>query len=131
MNSSKLSTVSLVIAVFVGGVLVTDHAAAARGGGHSGGGRSGHGHGHGHHHHRVFLGASSGLFLGSWYYPGDYWPGYYPGYASMQPPPVTYYIERGDQDAPGDAWFFCPSANAYFPMVVECPTEWQRVPARP
>lgn len=127
MNSSKLSTLSLLVAAFMIGVLAADDASAARGGGRSGGGRSGHGHGH---HHRVFVGASAGFFVGSWYYPG-YWPGYYPGYAYLQPPPVTYYIERGDQDAPGDAWFFCPAANAYFPTVIECPTEWQRIPAQP
>jgi hypothetical protein len=130
MNSSKLSKSLLIVAALMVGVLGADHACAARGGGgHSGGGRSGHGHGHGHHHHGVFFGGSAGLFLGSWYYP-SYSPGYYPGYAYTQPP-VTYYIERGDEDAPADAWYFCPSANAYFPTVTQCPTPWQRVPAQP
>ena len=130
MNSPKLSKSLPIVAALMVGVLVADHASAARGGGgHSGGGRSGHGHGH--HHHRGFIGGSAGFFVGSWYYSGYYWPSYYPGYAYMQPPPVTYYIERADEDAPGDAWYFCPPANAYFPTVMECPTQWQRVPAQP
>jgi hypothetical protein len=134
MNSWKLSKLSLLGAAFVVGLVIADHASAARGGGHSGGGRAGHGHGH--HHHGVFFGGSAGVFLGSWDYPGYYYspaysPAYYPGYAYMQPPLVMYFIERGDEDAPADAWFFCPSANAYFPTVTQCPTPWQRVPAQP
>ena len=129
MNSSKLSKSLPIVVAFMVGVLIADPASAARGGGgHSGGGRSGHGHGH---HHRGFIGGSAGLFVGSWYYSGYYSPGYYPGYAYMQQPPVTYYIERADEDAPADAWYFCPPANAYFPTVTECPTQWQRVPAQP
>jgi hypothetical protein len=131
MNSSKLSKSLLIVAALMVGSLGADNASAARGGGgHSGGGRSGHGHGH-HHHRGAFFGGSAGFLVGSWYYPGYYWPGYYPGYAYMQQPPVTYYIERADEDAPGDAWYFCPPANAYFPAVTECSTQWQRVPAQP
>ena len=67
------------------------------------------------------------MFLGSWYYPG--W--YDPGYAVMDPWAVTYYIERADEQDAGTGWLFCPGANAYFPTVIECGSGWVRVPAQP
>jgi hypothetical protein len=51
------------------------------------------------------------------------------------PPPLPYYYDY----APGyyappaaipqqqDYWYFCPSANAYYPYVQQCPEGWQAV----
>jgi hypothetical protein len=83
---------------------------------------------------------------GYWWGPG-YWPGYswgpgywgprygyaYPPYGYYPPayaapdPPV--YIERDAPAAPPEQvwWYWCASANAYYPYVKECPGGWQRV----
>ncbi len=33
--------------------------------------------------------------------------------------------------APVQYWYYCASANAYYPYVPSCPTGWQAVPATP
>lgn len=104
----------------------------------------GHGGGHGHGG-GVRFGISLGVpFYGLGYYPAPYYA--YPAYAYPAPvyayPPVVVqsysppvYIERGaDQAAPTQAqgdWFYCAASRAYYPDVGECPSGWQRVPARP
>lgn len=83
---------------------------------------------------------------GYWWGPGYWGPGYvYPpaiGYyprvygppVVVAPPEPPVYIER---DAPETAppapvwWYWCPSANAYYPYVKDCPGGWQRVPPQP
>ena len=97
-----------------------------KGGGGGGGKGGGHGGHHGHHGHRHggFVGVGvGGAFWGPWYYPG---------YAWLESREPIYYIERGPGDAAADgAWFFCPVTGAYFPAVVACPGDWQRVPVVP
>ena len=117
------------------------------GGAHPPGGSYGHGyrpaysHGYGH-------GYGWGISLGfPLYWPGYYYPGYYgysygyPGYAypgSLYTYPAYSgeYVEQGAAQAPAPAqpqgdWYFCRSANAYYPYVRECPEGWQRVPSVP
>lgn len=49
-------------------------------------------------------------------------PGYYdyPPQAYDAPPP-----------APREVWYYCRSANQYYPYTAHCPEGWQSVPARP
>jgi hypothetical protein len=57
------------------------------------------------------------------YYPYSY--GYpYPAYSA---PPV--YVAPA-QAAP-QYWYFCASANRYYPYVANCPEGWKAVPAQP
>lgn len=43
-----------------------------------------------------------------------------------QPAPVS-----GGAVPPGQFYYFCPAANAYYPNVPSCPNGWQLVPATP
>ena len=105
-------------------------------GGHGGGGHGGGGHGRGHggggHYggggwgggwiFPALIGGAIGYDLANPYYPYYPYPVYqqpYPGYAPGVAPSSVQY------------WYFCPAANAYYPYVPSCPTEWQLVPAMP
>ena len=107
------------------------------GGGHGGGGyaRGGYGHGGGWGY-----GWGVGLALGlpllwSGYYPGYYpYPYAYPVPDYAYPAPAAGYVEQGYGPAalaPQQDWYFCPTSNAYYPYVRECPSGWQRVPSQP
>jgi len=97
-------------------------------GGHGGGGHGGHGfHGHhglhGHFHgHGVIV---AGPWWGPWWgYPPYYYPPYYyPPQVVVEPAPVIV----GDQP-PQSYWYYCPSAQAYYPTVPTCPEAWIKVP---
>jgi hypothetical protein len=71
-------------------------------------------------HVAVFLGVGIPFYA---YYPPplpyyyDYAPGYYP-------PPAAI------PEQPG-YWYFCRSANAYYPYVQQCPEGWQPVVPQP
>lgn len=47
-----------------------------------------------------------------------------PGAAAPPPPAAPAGASAG-------VWYFCPSANAYYPYVSQCPGGWQTVPASP
>jgi hypothetical protein len=60
-------------------------------------------------------------------------PLYPPAYYA---PPYSYYYAPDYDYAPGYAapqqyWYFCPSANGYYPYVKECPGGWQQVMPQP
>ena len=110
---------------------------AGRSGGRGGGRSAAAGASHypgsyGHHSHHPHHGHGTAFFIG-----GTYWPYFPPPYPYYYPPgysvpyqdPGTVYVERFDgtptADTPGD--IFCPSADAYYPDVTECPNGWQRV----
>jgi hypothetical protein len=108
--------------------------AGGHGGGHGGrpgGGHGGfHGHGQGHGHGHGFRGGG-GAFIGIgpwwwdpfWYYPSPYW----------YPPPSAVvdqswgYVQRQPEPA---YWYYCQSANAYYPSVPSCPEPWILVAPR-
>jgi hypothetical protein len=46
------------------------------------------------------------------------------------PAPVTTPIKLESQPQ-GQVWYFCESANAYYPYVSECNGEWKTMPAIP
>ena len=87
-----------------------------------------------HGRSRVTIGVGIGVgypywaspFWGPWYYPPPYY--YHPVPVVVSPPaPVTYIEQRNA----GSWWYFCESANGYYPYVKECPQGWQRVPPTP
>jgi hypothetical protein len=107
-----------------------------RGGpGHFRGGHGGHGW-HGHHHHRwhgprVFVGVGPWWPSPWWYYPS------YPYYVYSAPPvvvqqPAPVYVEQSAPAPPPvqQYWYYCTSAQAYYPSAPSCPEEWVKVPAR-
>jgi len=99
-------------------------------------------------HGHVRFGVNIGVPFYPWYWggPGYYYPPayayppayYYPPVASE--PPV--YVEQPQQPAaPPQAsnapapqtgnWYYCESAQGYYPYVKECPSGWRMVPAQP
>jgi hypothetical protein len=132
MNLSVKALVVLLAA------LLSLPALAGRGGS---GGRSG---GWGH------AGSSGGhFFSGRHFVPGGHFAGGHffrprsaavffgvgiPFYAYYPPPLPYYYDYPPAYSAPPAAipqqqgyWYFCPSANAYYPYVQQCPEGWQAV----
>jgi hypothetical protein len=78
-------------------------------------------------HGRVHFGVQVGPYWGPWW---------------MVPPPFYYsqpiVVERPEPiivqqptAAPTEYWYYCRPANAYYPYVKDCPTDWERVPAQP
>lgn len=99
----------------------------------------------------VYLGFGGPAWPGYWG-PRSYWgPGPYwgPGYAMPYPPVVSVplyppvvierapevYVERDAPAAPPPTatqwWYWCGSANAYYPYVKSCAEGWQKVPPQP
>ena len=116
------------------------------GGGHGGGGHGGGGHGGGGHGGGWGRGGGwgwgggwigpaliGGAFAYDLAYPYPYYAQPYPMYDQ----PYPGYAQPAPGYAPGVApssvqyWYFCPAANAYYPYVQSCPSEWQAVPATP
>ena len=135
----KLRGTLVLAAVLLGAVMASD-TLAGRGGGHgtrqsgSVGGHSGHFARGGHFVPRfrtsVFIGVP--LFAPLYFYPP-------PPFFYDSPPPITApsapaYIEQyPGQMAPQDSsyWYYCPSSNAYYPYVKDCPEGWQQVAPQP
>jgi len=107
--------------------------------------------------HRRFYGPRVGIYVGapllaySLYRP--YYPYYYPPYPYYYPPvavaPPTYVepplaqsqpvpppaqLPREAPQAgaqPGNMWYYCDEAKAYYPYVKSCPAGWQQVTPQP
>jgi len=83
---------------------------------------------------RVFIGVGP-----VWWGPGPWW--YYPPYpvytapptVVVQQPPVYVQQPPPAPEAPlaQGYWYYCASANAYYPSVPTCPEPWVKVPPRP
>jgi hypothetical protein len=83
-----------------------------------------------------------GYWYGGWPY---YYRPYYYGYPYAAYPYGAFYsgdaypgeyIEQGNpadarQQPGGSFYYFCPSSNAYYPHVKQCPEGWQQVPLTP
>jgi len=106
-------------------------------GGHAGGsggqasGWSGHSGHHGHHHGAVVVGVGSWWWGPGWWgypywypYPYGYYPPYYP---TVVDEPVDY-IQSPPQ--PTAYWYYCLSAQAYYPQTPSCAEPWIQVPPR-
>jgi hypothetical protein len=120
---------AIAAAVLVGTITTGNALADGRGHGHF----HGHGHFNGHARLGVFIGVP--LFA-PWYYPPPYYyppPSYYypPVVAVPSSPPV--YIERGDDHAPTQSyyWYHCSNPEGYYPYVKQCPSGWQQVAPQP
>lgn len=85
-------------------------------------------------HGRIVIGVTP--FFYSYPYP-YYYPYYYP-----YQPPYYYYRYYTPPDVAGQPptaaaepapsyWYFCQSANAYYPYVSSCPGGWRAVPVTP
>jgi hypothetical protein len=130
----KLGTGALLAAALILAVPVIAEArpGGGHGGGHGakhgGGYRGGHGHSHGHRHgyYRPYYGyGAAALFVGAAYYA---YPRYYPAPVYYEPAPAPVYVEQ-PQVAPQTPayWYYCQSAQGYYPQVQNCPDGWQRV----
>jgi hypothetical protein len=113
----KLATMTVVAVLVVVAMTGPSAAQERAGAGRQGGDRllagsrhhhhHGHaGHHHGHHRRHVVHG------------PVVYWS--YPTYV----PPTTYVVPLGGY------WYYCPSAQAYYPYVTNCLEAWVAVPVR-
>ena len=112
-------------------------------GGHAGGsggqasGWSGHSGHHGHHHHgAVVVGVGSWWWGPAWWGP-DWWGypywypypyGYYPPYYPTAVDEPVHYIQGPSQ--PTAYWYYCLSAQAYYPQTPSCPEPWIPIPPR-
>ena len=90
--------------------------------------RGGHFHGHFHGGPRVFIGVGPAFWWGGYPYPYYYYPPpyYYPPAQIVVEQP-TVYVQP--ETAP-PAWYYCPSAQGYYPYVQSCPEAWVKVPPR-
>jgi hypothetical protein len=105
-------------------MLVLVLAASPSDGRGSAGRHSGHPH---HHRGHAFVGIGPWWWdppYPYWYYPPPYYYG--PPQVVVEEPPV--YIER--QPWPPGYWYYCASAQAYYPQVTTCNDVWIQVPPR-
>lgn len=103
-------------------------------------------HYHGRSHVNIGIGIGFGAPYRPWYgpparyyYPPPYYygPAYYPPVVIERAPPV--YVEREPLPAvqapvttpPAPVWYYCASAEGYYPYVQNCPEGWQSVAAQP
>jgi hypothetical protein len=90
---------------------------------------------HGHHpgvRTRFFVGVGPGFWWGP---PYPYW-WQYPPYYVYPPPPIVLqappaYVQQEPAPPSQTYWYYCPSANAYYPNAQTCPEAWIKVPPRP
>lgn len=100
-----------------------------------------HLHGHHPHHGGPRVSLSFGPYYGPWgYSPYFYDPFFYSRRWNDRPiiieqPAPQVYVEQPQvysQAAPNNNyWYFCETAQAYWPYVKECPGGWQRVVPQP
>lgn len=89
-------------------------------------------------HHGGFRHFGRGVFIGGalfapwwWGAPYPYYPyyGYAPPVEVLEPPE---YVQAPTAVAPSPGyWYYCESAQGYYPNVPSCPESWIPVPARP
>lgn len=151
----KSARMALALVTFLLATVSSGPALARGQGGHSGGSHSGSAHSGGSHFGGSHFSGRNvgrshvgvGVFIGGpafWYYPypysyyppAYYGPGYYDPAATAVPYSPPTYIEQGDaQAAPpqpaSGTWYYCDSAQTYYPYVAECPGGWRAVPATP
>lgn len=97
-----------------------------------------------HTRSHVFISVGPGFWWGHpypyyWYYPPYYYP---PAYYVYTPPPVVVqeppvYVQQPVPAAPAPPappaqsfWYYCSSAQAYYPSVQSCPEAWIKVAPR-
>jgi hypothetical protein len=93
--------------------------------GHRGHRHRGHRFHHGYRGPRVGIGIGLGTFWGSDWGWGPEWPGYAYPPVVVAPPPVVV------QPSSPQYWYWCDSAQAYYPYVAQCPSGWRAVSPTP
>jgi hypothetical protein len=92
----------------------------------------------------VFIGVGPAWWGPRWYpyyYPYPYYGAYYPYYYPYYPSPVVVrepavYVQQPAPAEPAPApepsayWYYCQSAQAYYPNVPSCPEAWIKVAPR-
>jgi hypothetical protein len=104
----------LTVVAMAGPTLAQERAGAGRQGGEGLGAASRHHDRHGHHGHHRHHHHRRHVVHG----PVIYWS--HPTYV----PPTTYVVPVGGY------WYYCPSAQAYYPYVTNCLETWVAVPVR-
>ncbi len=85
-------------------------------------------HDGGFHHHRDF---DHDRFHSRFFFGGFYDPFFYPYYDYAAPYAYGYpYTYSYSPPAPANVWYYCPTANVYYPYVPSCPVPWQPVTPR-
>lgn len=91
--------------------------------------RGGHHHGFGGPRVFIGVGVAPAVVYPWWYYRPAY---YYPPPVIVEEPPV--YVQREPAPAPlataESYWYYCASAQEYYPTVQSCPEAWIKVPPR-
>ena len=109
----------LLVGVLVAGLLILP-AAPSHAWRHRGGGA-------------VFVGVGPAFWWGPaypyWYPPPPYWyPPYPPTQVIVEQP--TTYVQQQTEPPASVSWYYCPSAQGYYPQVQSCPEAWVKVPPR-
>jgi hypothetical protein len=87
----------------------------------------------GHHHHGGHV--RFGIVLGApLFWPHHHYQPYYPRTVVIREEPRTY-IEKSDAPdaSPSSSgyWYYCRSADMYYPYTQHCPGGWERVAPQP
>lgn len=79
-----------------------------------------------------------GGHLGWWWVVGGVWYFYpspvYPYPSPWEPPPPVMLVPPAGvalSPPPAQYWYFCESAQGYYPYIATCPGGWKPVPAEP
>ncbi len=119
MEPTMSKLVTLIAAAIVSVALVASPAFDGFHGGFHEGFRGGFHDGfHGRFRDGFHHGFRGGVFFGGGFYDPYFYDPYLGGY------PYAYAAP------PAAVWYFCPSANAYYPVVASCPVPWQPFPTR-
>jgi len=85
-------------------------------------------------HHRgggaVFIGVGPAFWWGPPYPYYPYPPYYYPPAPVIVEQPTIYVQQPPLPPATPVYWYYCPSAQGYYPQVQSCPEPWVKVPPR-
>lgn len=98
-----------------------------------------------HHHSRTSVGIMFGAplggspFWGSPFWGSSFYSPYYPFYPYapyypnpsqtivIQPSTPSRYIEKNDDDNAERYWYYCSDPKGYYPYVLKCNANWQKV----
>jgi hypothetical protein len=79
----------------------------------------------------VFVGVGPAFWWGPpypYWYPPYWYPPYPPTEVIVEQP--STYIQKETEPSASAYWYYCPSAQEYYPQVQSCPEAWVKVPPR-
>ena len=127
----KTLSVALMVMIVAGVTLTIATPGDAWNGRGHGGFHGGHGHFHSGFRGRVFIGPAFVWGPGYWGYPYYPYPYYAPPPVVVQEPPVYVQppvVSQGPLEE--GYWYYCGSAQAYYPNVQSCADGWVKVAPR-